>query len=183
MAAPAHHMPFRSQSSAPTLVTGSNSVPELARFFTDIEYFFEDCQIKADADKNKWNMRVISNIVKLGEFHWAFLNISQFLMSHMRLSENKRDRAFRMAFTLDQWDKIHHQLVIVDINHHPDDSWPMPQILKAAEYILHGTAPPMIPVQQPAPALAQLAPAAVQEAIGLTPRLLTNSRNSRMHHA
>ncbi|KAG5633368.1 hypothetical protein H0H81_008389 [Sphagnurus paluster] len=145
MAAPARHMPFRGQNSAPTLVTGSNGVPELARFFTDIEYLFEDCQINADADKKRhilrylelqdsrlweslptfaagtyaawknevralypgtseerrysvadlhvlvgeWNMRVISNIVQLGEFHRAFLNISQFLMSHNRLSENE----------------------------------------------------------------------------------------------
>ncbi|KAG5634529.1 hypothetical protein H0H81_001646 [Sphagnurus paluster] len=220
MAAPARHMPFCSQSSAPTLVTGSNSMPELARFFTNVEYLFEDCQINTDADKKqhilhylelqdsrlwellptftagtyaawrnkvqalypgtsekrrysvadlhilvgKWNMRVISNIVQLGEFHRAFLNISQFLMSHMRLSENKRDRAFQMAFTPDQWDN---RLVITDINHHPDDPWPMPQILKAAEYILHGTVPPMIPVQQPAPALARLAPVAAQEQLSV----------------
>ncbi|KAG5649193.1 hypothetical protein H0H81_005530, partial [Sphagnurus paluster] len=223
MAAPARHMPFRGQNSAPTLVTGANGVPELARFFTDVEYLFEDCQINADADKKRhilrylelqdsrlweslptfaagtyaawknevralypgtseerrysvadlhvlvgeWNMRVISNIVQLGEFHRAFLNISQFLMSHNRLSENERDRAFRMAFTPDQWDKIHHRLVIADINHHPDDPWPMPQILRAAEYILHGTAPPMIPVQQPAPVPAQSAPAAAQEQLSV----------------
>ncbi|KAG5633580.1 hypothetical protein H0H81_006733 [Sphagnurus paluster] len=65
-----------------------------------------------------------------------------------------------MASTPEQWDKIHHRLVIADINHHPDDPWPMPQIL---EYILQGTVPPMIPVQQPAPAPAQSVPAAVQE--------------------
>ncbi|KAG5652452.1 hypothetical protein H0H81_004996 [Sphagnurus paluster] len=53
MAAPACHMPFHSQSSAPTLVTGSNGVLELARFFTDVEYLFEDCQINADADKKQ----------------------------------------------------------------------------------------------------------------------------------
>ncbi|KAG5633274.1 hypothetical protein H0H81_009234, partial [Sphagnurus paluster] len=88
-------------------------------------------------------------------------------MSHNRLSENERDRAFRMAFTPDQWDKIHHRLVIADINHHPDDPWPMPQILRAAEYILHGTAPPMIPVQQPAPVPAQSAPAAAQEQLSV----------------
>ncbi|KAG5633367.1 hypothetical protein H0H81_008388, partial [Sphagnurus paluster] len=43
----------------------------------------------------------------------------------------------------------------------------MPQILKAAEYILHGTAPPMIPVQQPAPVPAQSAPAAAQEQLSV----------------
>ncbi|KAG5634947.1 hypothetical protein H0H81_000247 [Sphagnurus paluster] len=72
-----------------------------------------------------------------------------------------------MAFTPDQWDKIHHQLIIVDINHHPDNPWPIAQILKAAKYILHGTAPPMIPVQQTAPAAAQLAPVAVQEQLSV----------------
>ncbi|KAG5634527.1 hypothetical protein H0H81_001644 [Sphagnurus paluster] len=37
MAAPARHMLFHSQSSAPTLVTSSNSVLELTWFFTDVE--------------------------------------------------------------------------------------------------------------------------------------------------
>ncbi|KAG5646707.1 hypothetical protein H0H81_008231, partial [Sphagnurus paluster] len=46
-------MPFRGQSSAPTLVTSSNGVPELARFFTDVEYLFEDCQINADTNKKR----------------------------------------------------------------------------------------------------------------------------------
>ncbi|KAG5634528.1 hypothetical protein H0H81_001645 [Sphagnurus paluster] len=112
-------------------------------------------------------MKVISNIVQLREFHQAFLNILQFLMSHMQLSENKRDQAFRMAFTLDQWDKIHHRLVIADLNHHPDNPWPMAQILKAAEYILHGTALPMILVQQLPLAAAQLVPAAAQEQLSI----------------
>ncbi|KAG5649239.1 hypothetical protein H0H81_005190, partial [Sphagnurus paluster] len=55
MAAPAHHIPFHGQSSAPTLVTGSNSMPELTQFFTDVKYLFKDCQINADADK-KWHI-------------------------------------------------------------------------------------------------------------------------------
>ncbi|KAG5634267.1 hypothetical protein H0H81_002599 [Sphagnurus paluster] len=147
MAAPARHMLFRDQSSAPTLVTSLNGVPELPWFFTDVEYLFEDCQINAGTDKKwhilrylklqdsrlweslptfaasiyaawknkvralypstseerqysvadlhilvgEWNMRVISNIVQLREFHQAFLNISQFLMSNNWLSENEQD--------------------------------------------------------------------------------------------
>ncbi|KAG5649219.1 hypothetical protein H0H81_005367, partial [Sphagnurus paluster] len=59
MAAPARHMPFHSQNSAPTLVTGSNGVPELTRFFTDVEYLFEDCQINADADKKRHILRYL----------------------------------------------------------------------------------------------------------------------------
>ncbi|KAG5649194.1 hypothetical protein H0H81_005528, partial [Sphagnurus paluster] len=51
MAAPARHMPFCGQSSAPTLATGSNGVPELTWFFTDVKYLFEDCQINTDTDK------------------------------------------------------------------------------------------------------------------------------------
>ncbi|KAG5637420.1 hypothetical protein H0H81_004627 [Sphagnurus paluster] len=46
-----------------------------------------------------------------------------------------------MAFTDGQWDKIHHRLVIADMDHHPDDPWPMDRIKATAEYILHGTRP------------------------------------------
>ncbi|KAG5634041.1 hypothetical protein H0H81_003671 [Sphagnurus paluster] len=57
------------------------------------------------------------------------------------LLENEQNRAFRMAFTDGQWDKIHHRLVIADLDHHPDDPWPMDRIKATAEYILHGTGP------------------------------------------
>ncbi|KAG5633826.1 hypothetical protein H0H81_005019 [Sphagnurus paluster] len=47
-------MPSRQDSTAPTLVTASNGIPELARYFEDLEFLFEDCLVQTDAAKKRY---------------------------------------------------------------------------------------------------------------------------------
>ncbi|KAG5634149.1 hypothetical protein H0H81_003154 [Sphagnurus paluster] len=52
-------MPPRQDPTAPTLMTASNGIPELARYFEDLEFLFEDCLIQSDAAKKRHTTRYL----------------------------------------------------------------------------------------------------------------------------
>ncbi|KAG5634127.1 hypothetical protein H0H81_003290 [Sphagnurus paluster] len=52
-------MPSRQDPIAPSLVTASNGTPELARFFEDLEFLFDNCLIQSDAAKKKHTTRYL----------------------------------------------------------------------------------------------------------------------------
>ncbi|KAG5633962.1 hypothetical protein H0H81_004186 [Sphagnurus paluster] len=211
-------MPSRQDPIAPSLVTASNGTPELARFFEDLEFLFDNCLIQSDAAKKKHTMRYldtptarlwrglepsymagsyeewkaaihalypgtsedrrysfrdlhalvdhwyrhgISNLRNLGEFYRQFLAVSSFLVLKQRISAGERDRVFQSAFNAKQWTQIHERLIITDVNHHPEDPWPISSVFTAAQYILYDTAPSILHAFQPSHAEPSTTPTPV----------------------
>ncbi|KAG5634019.1 hypothetical protein H0H81_003873 [Sphagnurus paluster] len=211
-------MPSRQDPTAPTLVTTSNGIPELARYFEDLEFLFEDCLVRTDTAKKRyatryldtptarlwqgleptytagsfadwkaaihalypgtsedrrysfrdlhalvdhWYRHGISNLRNLGEFYRQFLAVSSFLVLKQRISAGERDRVFQSAFNAKQWTQIHERLIITDVNHHPEDPWPISSVFTAAQYILYDTAPSILHAFQPSHAEPSTTPTPV----------------------
>ncbi|KAG5649545.1 hypothetical protein H0H81_003151 [Sphagnurus paluster] len=209
-------MPPHQDPTTPMLVTASNGIPELARYFEDLDFLFEDCLIQSDAAKkrhtaryldtptarlwqglepsytagsyeqwktaihalypgtledrrysirdlealvNQWSEHGIASLLQLSEFYRQFIAVSSLLVSKQRLSTGERDRAFQTAFDRQQWTKIHERLMITDVNHHPEDPWPVPSIYAAAQYILFETTPSILHTFRPPPSAPLTTPA------------------------
>ena len=91
----------------------------------------------------------ILDTTTLGAYHRSFLAITRFLIDRHRLSTTEQNRAFVRGFNQDLRDRIHRRLDIKYPDHHPDDSYPIDQVLEAAKYVLHGTSPTALPTGAP----------------------------------
>src|ERR1700677_4798550 len=75
----------------------------------------------------------------LGAYYRAFFTITQFLMRKNRISTAEQSHAFVRGFQPDLWNHILRRLKLKFPNHYPDDPYPLADIHKAAQYVLHGT--------------------------------------------
>ncbi|KAG5648641.1 hypothetical protein H0H81_006928, partial [Sphagnurus paluster] len=94
-----------------------------------------------------------------------------------RLSDGERDRIFRLAFDELQWTKIHDRLNIKNVDHHPDDPWPISSVFSAAQYILYDTAPSILHTFQPSHAASSTAPAPITK----VPHAQSSQPSQTMH--
>ncbi|KAG5649052.1 hypothetical protein H0H81_006732 [Sphagnurus paluster] len=231
-------MPPHQDPTTPMLVTASNGIPELARYFEDLDFLFEDCLIQSDAAKkrhtaryldtptarlwqglepsytagsyeqwktaihalypgtledrrysvrdlealvNQWSEHGIASLLQLGEFYRQFVAVSSFLVWKQRLSTGEQDRAFQTAFDTQLWTRIYERLIIVDINHHPEDPWPITSVFAAAQYVLHDSTPPVMPSITPSAAASPTTPASITKvphAQSLKPSQITHTHNA-----
>lgn len=81
----------------------------------------------------------IVSIGDLGAYYQQFLIITKFLIRNNKLSENEQPCAFRQGFQESLWLQVLQCLQMRHPDHDQDDPYPIAEIFKAAEYVLHGT--------------------------------------------
>jgi hypothetical protein len=76
----------------------------------------------------------------LGEYRRKFIKISAHLVTAKKLAETERDALFLSGFPQDVADRVRHRLSIVKSDLHPDDAYPIEDVMKAAKFLLTGSA-------------------------------------------
>ncbi|KIN96854.1 hypothetical protein M404DRAFT_106401, partial [Pisolithus tinctorius Marx 270] len=76
----------------------------------------------------------------LGEYQRKFTKISALLIKTKKLAEMEQDSMFLNGFPRAIADRIRHRLSIVRTNLHPDDPYPLAEVVKAAKFLLTGSA-------------------------------------------
>ncbi|KIJ20734.1 hypothetical protein PAXINDRAFT_6524 [Paxillus involutus ATCC 200175] len=82
---------------------------------------------------------------ELGEYHRKFMKISAPLIANKKLADTERDAFFLDRFPRAIADRVHHRLSIIRADLHPDDAYPMEDIMDAAKFLLTGAAIPLRP--------------------------------------
>ncbi|KIO04376.1 hypothetical protein M404DRAFT_26237 [Pisolithus tinctorius Marx 270] len=95
---------------------------------TDLQYLIEEYQSKP-----------MRNQDDLGEYQQKFTKISALLIKTKKLAETEWDSMFLNGFLRAIADRIHHQLSIVCTDLHPDDPYPLAEVVKAAKFLLTGS--------------------------------------------
>jgi hypothetical protein len=131
--------------------------------YSDREVSYEDWKeevinLYPGADeKTKWTMSDLDKLVEerarlgiynladLGAYYQVFLMISSFLLKKGKISEAEQSRDFVRGFSTELWERLGRRLEIRVTNHVPDDHWDLNDIKAAGEYVLHGTAPTVLP--------------------------------------
>ncbi|KIK79246.1 hypothetical protein PAXRUDRAFT_16430 [Paxillus rubicundulus Ve08.2h10] len=73
----------------------------------------------------------------LGEYHRWFLKISAPLIANKKLPDTERDTFFLDGFPRAVADRVHH-LSIIRADLHPNDAYPMEDVIEAAKFLLIG---------------------------------------------
>ncbi|KAG5635126.1 hypothetical protein H0H81_012377 [Sphagnurus paluster] len=145
-------MPPRQDPTSPTLVTASNGIPELARYFEDLEFLFEDCLIQSDAAKKRHTTRYLDTATAR---LWRGLEPSYTTGSytlwkaavHALYPGTSEDRIYsiRDLEALVKYQSKHGITNLIQLGefyyHHPADPWPISSIFAAAQYLLYDTTP------------------------------------------
>ena len=76
----------------------------------------------------------------LGEYRRKFVKISSHLVDTGKLSETERNDLFLRGFPKEVEERICHWLSIIKSDLHPDDPYPMVDVLTAAKFLLTGSA-------------------------------------------
>jgi hypothetical protein len=84
----------------------------------------------------------------LGEYRRKFIKISAHLVTAKKLAETERDALFLSGFPQEVAERVRHRLSIVKSDLHPDDAYPIEDVMKAAKFLLTGSA-----LRAPIPAL------------------------------
>ncbi|KIO04673.1 hypothetical protein M404DRAFT_26136 [Pisolithus tinctorius Marx 270] len=96
---------------------------------TDLQYLVKEYQSKP-----------MQNQDNLGEYQWKFAKISALLIKTKKLAETERDSMFLNSFPRAIADCICHCLSIVCTDLHPDDPYPLAEVVKATKFLLTGSA-------------------------------------------
>ncbi|KIO11983.1 hypothetical protein M404DRAFT_19797 [Pisolithus tinctorius Marx 270] len=95
----------------------------------DLQYLIEEYQ-----SKPMWNQD------DLREYQRKFAKISALLIKTKKLAETERESMFLNGFPRAIADCICHRLSIVRTDLHPDDLYPLAEVIKAAKFLLTGSA-------------------------------------------
>ncbi|KIN96363.1 hypothetical protein M404DRAFT_33339 [Pisolithus tinctorius Marx 270] len=110
----------------------------------DLQYLVKEYQ-----SKPTWNQD------DLREYQWKFAKISALLIKTKKLAETEWDSMFLNGFPRAITDRIHHRLSIVCTDLHPDNPYPLAEVIKATKFLLmgstlHSAVPMMGTVPSPA---------------------------------
>ena len=81
-------------------------------------------------------MKVTCSQDDLGEYTRGFTKCTVILIGNQKLSEMEHDIMFLAGFHLSLQDHVHHQLAIIKLDVHPDDPYPMDDIIAAVKFLL-----------------------------------------------
>ena len=109
----------------------------------DIQYLVGDYCMKAMHSQDD-----------LGEYTRKFTKFTVILIANRKLSETECNIMFLAGFPTPLQDHVHHRLAIVKLDMHPDDPYPMDDVIAAAKFLLTGstfqsTIPPIANTPQP----------------------------------
>ena len=76
----------------------------------------------------------------LGEYRCKFTKISSHLVDTGKLSETEQNNLFLRGFPKEVKERIHHRLSITKFDLHPDDLYPMADVLTTAKFLLTRSA-------------------------------------------
>ena len=76
----------------------------------------------------------------LGEYTRKFTKFTVILIANRKLSEMEHDIMFLAGFPTSLQDRVRHRLAIVKPDVHPDDPYPMDDVIAAAKFLLTGSA-------------------------------------------
>ncbi|KIJ18242.1 hypothetical protein PAXINDRAFT_9323 [Paxillus involutus ATCC 200175] len=77
---------------------------------------------------------------ELGEYLRKFMKISAPLIANKKLADTEQDVFFLDGFPRAIADWVHHHLSIIRADLHPDDAYPMEDVMDAAKFLLTGAA-------------------------------------------
>ena len=75
----------------------------------------------------------------LGEYTRKFTKFAAILIANRKLSETERDIMFLAGFPMPLQDRVCHRLAIIKPDIHPDDPYPMDDVIAAAKFLLTGS--------------------------------------------
>ncbi|KIN98624.1 hypothetical protein M404DRAFT_31267, partial [Pisolithus tinctorius Marx 270] len=102
----------------------------------------DDCYCCADLQYlvEEYQSKPMRNQDDLGEYQQKFAKISALLIKTKKLAETEQDSMFLNGFLRAIADHIRHRLSIVRTDLHPDDPYPLTEVVKAAKFLLTGSA-------------------------------------------
>ena len=80
--------------------------------------------------------REIESRREFGEFEREFRRVAGFLESKGRISRGESERAYLSAFTGKVRERMDFRLMLKDMDHHPDDPYPLEMVRECANYVL-----------------------------------------------
>ena len=98
-------------------------------YHADIQYLVEDYQKKEMHSQDD-----------LSEYTRKFSKVSAFLITNKKIAKMEQDMFYISGFPTSIQDRICHCLAIVKPDLHPDDLYPMDDVVAAAKFLLTGSA-------------------------------------------
>jgi hypothetical protein len=95
----------------------------------DLQYLVQDYRAKAMRSQDE-----------LGEYCRKFMKISVPLIANKKLADTERDAFFLDGFPRAIADQVRHRLSIIRADLHPDEAYPMEDVMDAAKFLLTGAA-------------------------------------------
>ncbi|KIJ15053.1 hypothetical protein PAXINDRAFT_12312, partial [Paxillus involutus ATCC 200175] len=95
----------------------------------DLQYLVQDYRAKAMRSQDE-----------LGEYRRKFMKISAPLIANKKLADTERDAFFLDGFPRAIADRVRHRLSIIRADLHPDEAYPMEDVMDAAKFLLTGAA-------------------------------------------
>ena len=84
-------------------------------------------------------MKVMHNPDDLGEYTRKFTKFTAILIANRKLSEMEYNIIFLAGFPLPLQDCVCHQLAIIKPDVHPDDPYPMDDVIAAVKFLFTGS--------------------------------------------
>ena len=94
----------------------------------DLHYLMQDSQMASMCSQED-----------LGEYRHKFTKISSHLVDTGKLSKTEQNDLFLQGFPKEVKERIRHQLSIIKFNLHPDDLYPMADVLTTVKFLLTGS--------------------------------------------
>ncbi|KAF8441005.1 hypothetical protein L210DRAFT_3645249 [Boletus edulis BED1] len=143
-----------------TLPEATANPPDWNIFIMAVKKYYPGCEetnryCRADLTQvvKDYQAKLMCSLDDLGEYNRAFIRVSASLTANNRLAESECNFLFLSGFPDSIRDHIQHRLQIVHPDIHPDDPYPMHDIMEAAKFLLSGHSFRSIPVPDVSPPL------------------------------
>ena len=129
-----------------TVSTASTAIPDWDDFVDQVKELYPGCEgsnrfCRADLHylvQDSW-MASMRSQEDLGEYRRKFTKISSHLVDTGKLPETEWNDLFLQGFSKEVEERIHHRLSITKFDLHPDDPYPMVDVLTTAKFLLTGS--------------------------------------------